>query len=57
MQETKDTLLFTELTAEEAASVNGGHYYGHRRHRQRHYYSRYRRPYYSYRRSSYYGCY
>jgi hypothetical protein len=57
MQETKDTLLFTELTAEESASVNGGHSYGrsHRRHR---YYARYRRPYYSYyyRRSSY-GCY
>jgi hypothetical protein len=57
MQETKDTLLFTELTAEEAASVNGAHYYGHRPHRRRYYYSRYRRPYYSYRRSSYYGCY
>jgi hypothetical protein len=27
MQETKDTSLFTELTAEESASVNGGHYY------------------------------
>jgi hypothetical protein len=60
MQETKDTLLFTELTAEESASVNGGHSYG-RLHRRHHYYSRYRhrRPYYSYyyRRSSYYGCY
>jgi hypothetical protein len=28
MQETKDTSLFTELTAEESASVNGGYYYG-----------------------------
>ncbi len=26
MQETKDTSLFTEVTAEESASVNGGHY-------------------------------
>lgn len=25
MQETKDTSLFTELTAEESASVNGAH--------------------------------
>jgi hypothetical protein len=61
MQETKDTLLFTELTAEESASVNGAHGYGRRSyHGRRHYYSRYHhRPYYSnyYRRSSYYGCY
>lgn len=58
MQETKETSLFTELTAEESASVNGGHYYSYRPHRRRYYYSRYRRPYYSYyyRRSSY-GCY
>ena len=27
VQKTKDTSLFTELTAEESASVNGGHYY------------------------------
>jgi hypothetical protein len=26
-QETKNSSLFTELTAEESASVNGGHYY------------------------------
>ena len=31
MQETKDNSLFTELTAEESASVNGGHYYSERR--------------------------
>ncbi|NJM63613.1 MAG: hypothetical protein HC849_31150 [Oscillatoriales cyanobacterium RU_3_3] len=30
-QETKDISLFTELTAEESASVNGGHYYARRR--------------------------
>jgi hypothetical protein len=35
MQETKDTSLFTELTAEESASVNGGHYNGcYRRYRR-----------------------
>jgi hypothetical protein len=28
MSETKDTSLFTEITAEESASVNGGHYRG-----------------------------
>jgi hypothetical protein len=28
MSETKDTSLFTEITAEESASVNGGRYYG-----------------------------
>lgn len=27
MQETTNTSLFTELTAEESASVNGGHSY------------------------------
>ena len=60
MQETKDTLLFTELTAEESASVNGAHRYG-RSYRRRDYYSRYDRPYYSYHRPyysysrSYYG--
>lgn len=27
MQETKDTSLFTEITAEESATVNGGHSY------------------------------
>jgi hypothetical protein len=37
MQETKDISLFTELTAEESASVNGGHYYS----RRRYYSSRY----------------
>jgi hypothetical protein len=30
MQETKDTSLFTELTAEESASVNGAHSSGYR---------------------------
>ncbi|NJK69886.1 MAG: hypothetical protein HC789_21610 [Microcoleus sp. CSU_2_2] len=38
MQETKDTSLFTEITAEESASVNGAHGYYRRR-----YVSRYRR--------------
>jgi hypothetical protein len=43
MQETKDVSLFTELTAEESASVNGGHYYGcHRRYRPTRYYGCYR---------------
>jgi hypothetical protein len=37
MKETTDTSLFTELTAEESASVNGGHYYYSR-------YGCYRRP-------------
>ncbi|MEG3880878.1 hypothetical protein QT972_26295 [Microcoleus sp. herbarium7] len=27
MKETTNTSLFTELTAEESATVNGGHYY------------------------------
>ena len=27
MQETKENSLFAELTPEESASVNGGHYY------------------------------
>ncbi len=31
MSETKDTSLFTEITNEESASVNGGHYYPRRR--------------------------
>jgi hypothetical protein len=30
MQETKDNSLFAELTPEESASVNGGHYYSNR---------------------------
>ncbi|WP_293339534.1 hypothetical protein [Microcoleus sp. CAWBG58] len=30
MQETQDNSLFAELTPEESASVNGGHYYGDR---------------------------
>ncbi len=38
MSETKDTSLFTEITAEESASVNGAHYYN------RDGYRRYRRP-------------
>lgn len=37
MKETTDTSLFTELTAEESASVNGGHYSSSR-------YNCYRRP-------------
>jgi len=35
MQETKDTSLFTEITAEESASVNGGYYYSRYCHRHR----------------------
>ena len=31
MKETKDNSLFAELTPEESASVNGGHYYYSRR--------------------------
>ncbi|WP_293339529.1 hypothetical protein [Microcoleus sp. CAWBG58] len=31
MQETQDNSLFTELTAEESASVNGGYHYGYRK--------------------------
>jgi len=31
MKETKDDSLFAELTPEESASVNGGHYYYSRR--------------------------
>jgi len=30
MKETKDNSLFAELTSEESASVNGGHYYSNR---------------------------
>jgi hypothetical protein len=30
MKETKDNSLFTEVTSEESASVNGGHYYYNR---------------------------
>lgn len=30
MEETKDNSLFTELTSEESASVNGGHSYSNR---------------------------
>ncbi|WP_293352078.1 MULTISPECIES: hypothetical protein [unclassified Microcoleus] len=30
MQETKENSLFAELTPEESASVNGGHYYSER---------------------------
>ena len=36
MQETKNTSLFTEITAEESASVNGGHYYSRYCHRHHH---------------------
>ncbi len=35
MQETKDNALFAELTPEESASVNGGHYYDYDRCRRR----------------------
>lgn len=35
MKETTDASLFTELTAEESASVNGGHYYYNCRPRRR----------------------
>jgi hypothetical protein len=38
MQDTKEISLFTELTAEESASVNGGHYYDCSRPRRRHCY-------------------
>jgi hypothetical protein len=37
-QETNNSSLFTELTAEESASVNGGHYYGCYRPRRSRYY-------------------
>jgi hypothetical protein len=39
-QETKDTSLFTEITAEESASVNGAHSYYRNRNRYRYYASR-----------------
>jgi hypothetical protein len=35
MSETKDTSLFTEITAVESASVNGGRYYSHDGYRRR----------------------
>ncbi len=35
MSAIKDTSLFTEITAEESASVNGGHYQGRRCYRPR----------------------
>ncbi|MGB8685795.1 MAG: hypothetical protein WCD53_00430 [Microcoleus sp.] len=35
MQETKDTSLFTEITAEESASVNGACHYHRHHHRYR----------------------
>lgn len=35
MQELKDTSLFTEITPEESASVNGGHYSRRRCYRPR----------------------
>ena len=43
MSQTKDSSLFTEITAEEAASVNGGHYNRHRRYHT-HYHRHYHRP-------------
>lgn len=45
MKETKDNSLFSELTSEESASVNGGHYYanGDNCHRQRRSWVVYRR--------------
>jgi hypothetical protein len=36
MQETKNTSLFTEITAEESASVNGACYYSRYCHRHHH---------------------
>jgi hypothetical protein len=42
MSETKETSLFTEITAEESASVNGAHYYNRNCYRPR------PRPCYSY---------
>ncbi len=42
MSETKDASLFTEITAAESASVNGGHYDRYRRYHS--HYHRYYRP-------------
>lgn len=56
MQEAKNNQLFTDLSAEESATINGGHrYYGRRYYSSRRYS---RRPvrYYS-RRRRYYSCY
>ena len=54
-QEIQKSELFTELNSEEAASVNGGCYYGgYRRYRRSSYYGGYYRPYRSYYRTSYY---
>jgi len=46
--------LFTELNAEEAASVNGGYYVCYWRSPRRYYYGCHRRYYRSYRSSYYY---
>jgi len=52
-QDTQEKTLFTEISAEESATVNGGwnYYSGYRRYN----YYRPRRVYYSYRRSYGYG--
>lgn len=47
MKETQNKSLLTELTCEDSATVNGGHYY------RPCYYSRRYRPSYSYRRPNY----
>ena len=64
MQEKENNQLFTDLSTEESATINGGHGYYGRYRRSRYYgygYRRYyRRPvrYYSRRRPYYYGsCY
>ncbi|NEP73324.1 MAG: hypothetical protein F6K25_15380 [Okeania sp. SIO2G4] len=62
MQETKNNQLFTEISSEESATINGGHGYYGRRHYSYGYRSYYRsRPvrYYSRRRyyRSGYNCY
>ncbi|MDJ0555358.1 MAG: hypothetical protein QNJ68_13130 [Microcoleaceae cyanobacterium MO_207.B10] len=55
MQEAKNNQLFTDISSEESATINGGHGYYHRR------YYGYRRSYrpvrYYYRRRRYYSCY
>ena len=62
MQEKENNQLFTDLSTEESATINGGHgYYG--RYRRRRYYGYgyrryYRRPVRYYSRRRYYGgCY
>ncbi|MGB3508621.1 MAG: hypothetical protein WBA93_05155 [Microcoleaceae cyanobacterium] len=57
MQETKNNQLFTEISSEESATINGGHGYYRRRYQSVSY-----RPYYRRRvryssRRRYYDCY